>query len=532
MRRRIARVSVAVLAGIAMFGTSAPKASAHPTDELLQQMYVTPTATGAAIEVDLTPGVLIGTGFVALLDTDANGTMSTEEGQSFASEFAKALAVSVDGIPTPPRVISSEYPDAAILAAGGGPIKIELTVTPAAGVSPASAGEHTVSVTDTYAPMRTVVQGAVDLPSDRTIEVGAIEHPDQGRTLTVHYRTSAGPTTTPAAATQATTASPGTVPVAIKSAGAPSTRTAGSAPVVGAPARSTYLFDALRRPLGSPGGLVTLLVASMLLGALHALTPGHGKTLLAAYLVGDRGTPRQAVALGTAVTVTHTASVIGIGTAVLIAGRYVVPGVLVPALEAASGVLVVVLGARLLRRNLRRRRTPAWLGDHDHSLGHKYSLGHDRVHVSAHAHSHDHHSHDHDLASTGNHEYGHSHDGHSHDGHSHAVPESLGFRSLITMGVSGGIVPCPEALGVLLLAVGVHRTALGIGMIVAFSVGLALVLVGLGLVLVSARSSGWMRRRGDMGPRLQRLIPIGSAIVVTALGVALTMRGISSLASR
>ena len=100
------------------------------------------------------------------------------------------------------------------------------------------------------------------------------------------------------------------------------------------------------------------------------------------------------------------------------------------------------------------------------------------------------------------------------------------------MGVSGGIVPCPEALGVLLLAVGVHRTFLGIGMIVAFSVGLAAILVGLGLVLVSARSVPWLRQPRMGNARLHGLLPLASAAVVTVLGVAMTLRGIGSLASR
>ena len=100
--------------------------------------------------------------------------------------------------------------------------------------------------------------------------------------------------------------------------------------------------------------------------------------------------------------------------------------------------------------------------------------------------------------------------------------------SLLTMGVSSGIVPCPEALGVLLLAVGVHRTALGLAVIVAFSAGLAVVLVGLGLVLVTARLGQRLRRVGGRGARLGRLIPLGSAVVVAALGLAMTLRGLTA----
>lgn len=183
------------------------------------------------------------------------------------------------------------------------------------------------------------------------------------------------------------------------------------------------MFDALRQPLAGPFALVVLLGTCALLGALHALTPGHGKTLLAACLVGERGTPWRAVGLGVTITVTHTAAVLGLGAAVLIAGQSVLPGSVVPLLTVAAGLLVVGLGIRLVRR--RWRGAPA--------------------------------------------------------GHGHGHPRG----GVLAVGFSAGLVPCPEALSVLLLAVGLNRAALGLVMIVAFSVGLAGVLVGLGLVLVT-----------------------------------------------
>jgi nickel/cobalt transporter (NicO) family protein len=467
--KRMVRWAFASLVTLGVIGAFAPAASAHPSDELLQQLYVTPATSGVQIEIDLTPGVLIAPAFVGLIDGNGDGSLLPNERSSYAAAVAKALVVSIDGAGVAVRVLTTDYPDAAILGAGGGPIKIEL----AADVAVAGT-DHTVTVTNSYSPLRTTVQGAATIPSDHAVEVGAVEHSPDGVALTVHYRT---------------TSASGVAPTTV-------TTVAGSGVILGAPAKSRLMFAALQRPLGSAWGLITLLAASLLLGALHALTPGHGKTLLAAYLVGDRGTPKQAVALGTAVTVTHTASVVAIGAAVLLAGRYIVPGVLVPALEVGSGLLVVVLGIRLLGRGLARGGSAA---------------GHD--------HSHDHHDHDHH----------HSHHNHDPD-HSHDVPESLGWRSLITMGVSGGIVPCPEALGVLILAVGVHRTALGLCMIIAFSTGLALVLVGLGLILVSARTSRWMRDRAHTKTRLWHLVPLGSAAVVTTLGVVMALRGISTLA--
>jgi ABC-type nickel/cobalt efflux system permease component RcnA len=253
------------------------------------------------------------------------------------------------------------------------------------------------------------------------------------------------------------------------------------------------MLDALRHPLTSPWTLLALVGACCLLGALHALTPGHGKTLLAAYLVGDRGTPRQAVTLGTVITFTHTAAVFALGGAVLLAGDRAVPGAVVPVLTVVAGVVVLVLGVRLVRR--RWRTAP-----------------------SAHDHHHDDHGHTHDE---------HSHDEHGH-GHGSVVTRPPSLRSLATVGLSAGMIPCPEALSVLLLAVGLHRTGLGLVMIVAFSVGLAAVLVGLGLLLVTAapvlsrvadRRSGWVTAR----------LPLLSAVVVAILGGAMTVTGIGAL---
>nr|WP_240982381.1 sulfite exporter TauE/SafE family protein [Streptomyces sp. S3(2020)] len=274
------------------------------------------------------------------------------------------------------------------------------------------------------------------------------------------------------------------------------------------------MLDALRSPLSSPWALLALVGTCALLGAFHALTPGHGKALLASYLVGAHSTPRQAVALGSVITVTHTSSVIALGTAVLFAGQFVTPGVMVPILQVASGVVVLFLGVRLLRRR--------WPGrgraDQDHSHSHSHSHSH-----KGHRHSQEHeHRHDHGGP-------GHSHS-HSPGGrhHHHPVVIPTTFRGIAALGVSGGIIPCPEALTVLLLAVGLGRTALGIIMIFAFSIGLAAVLVGLGLILVSARS-GLERFRQPVQSPLMQWLPATSALVVSVLGLTIAVSGVGAL---
>jgi ABC-type nickel/cobalt efflux system permease component RcnA len=233
------------------------------------------------------------------------------------------------------------------------------------------------------------------------------------------------------------------------------------------------------------------LLAAFGLGAVHAMSPGHGKTIVAAYLVGSRGTLRHAGLLGFVVTFTHTFTVFLLGLGVLFFQQYIVPERIVPALGAISGMSIVVVGAMLLYR-----RAAALL--HGHSHGHHHH----------HHHHHDHHHHGHE----------HSHDGHTH---SHDMPEKITPGSLIALGVSGGLVPCPSALVLMLSAIALGHPGLGSILLVGFSSGLASVLMGIGVVAVYARhllpsSESAMKRP------LFQLIPVFSAVVVIFLGLAVT----------
>jgi nickel/cobalt transporter (NicO) family protein len=250
-------------------------------------------------------------------------------------------------------------------------------------------------------------------------------------------------------------------------------------------------------PLAPPALLLALLVAA-LLGALHALSPGHGKTIVGAYLVGSRGTAWHALILGATVTATHTAGVFALGAGTLAASAWIVPERLLPWLSLASGLLVVAVGSGLVRARL---------------------TGYDEAH-------HHHHDHRHDDGHT--HDHGHEH-GHAH-GRSHLPPAGVPvtLRSLVALGVSGGLAPCPSALVVMLGAIAAGRTALGIALTAAFSVGLAAVLTGVGLALVWAR--GFFDRL-PLDGRLARALPVVSAIVVSLAGLALVAGAIVELAA-
>ncbi len=223
--------------------------------------------------------------------------------------------------------------------------------------------------------------------------------------------------------------------------------------------------------------ILASIAAALFWGAAHALSPGHGKTIVTAYLVGQRGTPRHAAALGLIVTVTHTIGVFALGLVTLALSQFVVPDRLYPWLNLVSGALVVGIGASVLRARWRHRRA--------HAEGH----GH---------HHHHHHAHGSDA-------------------------QGPTARSLLAVGVSGGLLPCPSALVVLLAAISLHRIAFGLVLIVAFSAGLALTITGIGLVAVLARRT--FRRLSFDGP-LVGLLPAASALVILAAGLAMTIRAV------
>ncbi len=252
-------------------------------------------------------------------------------------------------------------------------------------------------------------------------------------------------------------------------------------------------------------------------GAVHALSPGHGKTMVAAYLVGSKGTPRHAVLLGLVVTITHTFGVFALGLALLFASRYILPEKLFPALSALSGMLIFGVGLWLFMSR--------WQGLSAHGHSHSHD-GHTHSH-DEHDHSHDGHTHSHDHDDEDAHSHAHGAHTHSHGGrvHSHAVPDGpITMKTLVALGISGGIVPCPEALVVLLAAVKLHRIGYGMVLIAAFSVGLAAALIAIGMLVVSARQR--LSRFDSLGENsaIVRFLPIGSAAVITLIGAALTLR--------
>lgn len=270
------------------------------------------------------------------------------------------------------------------------------------------------------------------------------------------------------------------------------------------------LVDSISGPVVAPHLAAWALFGALLLGAVHAFSPGHGKTVVGAYLIGSRGTPRHAAFLGLTVTITHTVGVFVMGFATLYASRFIVPERLFPMLSVISALMVLAMGiVMLVQRAGSARLTfqPVMPGAPVRGLVFAHQPG--------------------AFAGAG--------DGmlHSHGGgalHSHAPPGSAGekitWRGLLTLGISGGLVPCPSAMVLLLAAVALNKTALGLLLVVAFSIGLAITLTAVGMMFLFARNR--FRRRAHVGARWLHWLPLASAAAITAVGIGLSVVALRS----
>jgi nickel/cobalt transporter (NicO) family protein len=259
------------------------------------------------------------------------------------------------------------------------------------------------------------------------------------------------------------------------------TLTAPKAPGAGAPTTINRSGDGLagvfEDAAAGRGVLILLILAAFAWGAVHALSPGHGKTMVAAYLVGTRGTAKHALGLGATVTVTHTIGVFALGAVALLLSHYVLPEDVYPWLNLASALLVLAIGASVLRARLLRHRSHR----HGRRAGH-----------------------------------------HPH----HHPSDRVTIKGLIGMGASAGLLPCPSALVVLLAAIAQHQVALGLGLIAVFSLGLAATLTGLGLAVVYAKR---LSARVAVPSGIATAIPALSSLLIVGIGLVMTAKALPEL---
>lgn len=429
---------------------------------------------------------------IAALDRTMLG-YATAYAKKIAPEISEKFSVKVDGTPVAlkPTAIDVKMSDHAVC---------RFTLH---GTWPPGGEQRTITVLDeTFLDKPGLLNLTLDLKgaAGKQVEIIDLEEPP------LKLRTRVLELMTPEDAAIARRASAVIkLPAAIapQSTPEPSTRGTPSEPVIQteiirAPDLFTDLtYRGLPALFDSTLGMGVLLLAAFLFGAAHAFTPGHGKTLVAAYLIGERGTIRHAILLATVTTITHTGSVIAV--AAILWGVYGndVPGRTQGALQFIAGILVVGVGLWLLLRRLSGQ------ADHFHLFG-----------------GHHHHHHGDETAHSHSHGHSHSHDrGHVHHHHHEPAPEkaktTTGWLRIILMGLGGGIVPCWDAVLLLVAATAMNRVGFAIPLLIAFSAGLGTVLVVLGISVVYAYRMGANRYREQ---RWFQVLPMVSAVFLIGVG--------------
>ncbi|MBF2050939.1 MAG: ABC transporter permease [Elainella sp. C42_A2020_010] len=308
------------------------------------------------------------------------------------------------------------------------------------------------------------------------------------------------------------------------------------------------------------GGLLLTIAGAIVWGAMHSLSPGHGKTLVGAYLVGTRSTPKHAILLAATTTITHTLGIFALGFVALFASRYILPERLYPWMNLLSGVMVIAIGLRLFIQRLSNRYSSHRQAHrHSHSHRRQPSISGELVPLPAaslpgtgnldvnqpHWHNSDsrHHQHQHSHHQQNSHHPPHHHSDHSlhdhihHHSHDHHHPHThlpLGpddtpvtWRNLVALGISGGLTPCPAALVLLLSCMALGQVGLGLILVLAFSLGLAGVLTGLGLLMVYAKT---LFQRLPVPKRPVKLLPALSALGIVLIGVGLSAQAVMEIA--
>ncbi len=472
--------------------TQVSSVSAHPADVYTHNIHIDIAQDALAIKWEIKPGPLLIQALWFDADVDQDGLVSTEEADGWAASRISKFSASLDGRELPLQVDAVKFP-ATIDSFQAGLEFITILLS--------------APIVDTADVYRLNFQNGVEEQKSlnwyyiNTTGDIQFEAPKQNNSkLTFQVFSSS---------TQADllTLWDSSMPSISSWQGgtAPSTPEP-AAPTPAQNANLEKLLDLVRAKDISLSFYVFALVIALALGAVHALTPGHGKTVVAAYLVGSRGTIWHAIVLGTVVTLTHTGSVFLLGIITLAASRYILPTTIIPWLEVLSGILILGLGLYLLWQRFQywlRSRTaaPTVAGNRKYSL--TPSASPKKISGSVKV----------DQLLENEHHHG--------DGrvHSHAVPEALTWRSLIALGVSGGLVPCPDAIAILLVAVAINRILLGLALIVSFSLGLAVILIVIGLLMVSSRR---LFDRFSFLDKVAPVMPIVSALIVLALGIGLT----------
>lgn len=509
--RKTTTASIAALFVVLVLALSAvPRASAHPADQYFHTHTITLTPDGAQAVWTVAPGTMLAYITWNKADADGDGQVRADEARAWALPLIDDYLALVDGQPLVWTLKAVDWPASLVdFEVGKDAIDIHLALAwPAA--MPTTAQVAFYNQYEEYNSSNWfTVQAEGDVQFRTPLQRNGALTFQMVRAASADPAADADPlraywdSGTPAIGASGAQAS------------APPKRRADDN------SASSRLAELVRRDNLSLTFYLTAFAIAIGLGSLHALTPGHGKALVGAYLVGSRGTIHHALALGGIVTMTHTGSVLALGLITLAASHVLLPSTLFPILEMVSGLLVVAMGAGLLYRR--------WKGWRSVQRAHKRTALRDHLPAVPPG-----------LARPSAPAQASAPGGTSAtiainqpvkvNVYDDVLPQdavSLGgvnWRALVALGVSGGLVPCPDAIAILLVAVTINRIALGLSLIVAFSLGLAFILTGIGIAMVRSRR---LFEGLDTLNRVVPALPMISALVVTGLGVGLTVNAAS-----
>ncbi|HUI90110.1 MAG TPA: sulfite exporter TauE/SafE family protein [Anaerolineales bacterium] len=486
-------------------------ASAHPIDMYAQTQSIEIGLDGIQIDWKITPGPLLADAIWSAADQNQDGSISSQEVQAWTTPWLSEEKILLDNQPVAfTQTQDIHWPATVdVMRTGEDSIEMHLLVQWPAGLG----GKHSVLIHNSHLEPNSLNWFSIASQQGMTFDQPAQNNGLLG--VDIYFPNSSGAGTSRLASWNSGTPNLPSFTNAVSQIAGNLSDSGSSSQLAGSPTMVTSaLVGLVKAQQFSPLFLIGAFLLSLVLGSLHAMTPGHGKALVGAYLVGSQGRTRDAVFLGTIVTITHTGSVLCLGLVTLIASHYVLPALIAPWLEVISGVLVIGFGINLLiqrRQDLvrftsNRIRRPA---------------GEFTINVAPQAHEHGPHS----LHTHEPHDHAHGHD---HElPHTHALrANEVTWKSLLTLGVSGGLVPCPDAIAILLVAVAVNRIPFGMVLILAFSIGLALVLIAIGIAMVQGVR---LVTRSDWLSRLSVYAPVVSAVAVSGLGIVLTVSALNSL---
>ena len=476
-------------------------ASAHPADMYFHTFTLKFSPDSLQILWEFVPGPMVTHVVWHEADLDGDEAVSDAEAEAWIAPLLTDFSLKLDGMPLNFDLLAikwaSSLPE---LRTGESPIVIELRAE-----LPADSAEHELIFLNDYNTANSLNWFSVNADGL------SFSSPEQDNgVLKLHISAGEG-------ASLWESGQP-TIPPVVEALGLGETAEKAVANAENQQGILAILEGFLRTPNISPMLFLAAFAISLILGALHALSPGHGKTIVAAYLVGSQGNAYHAIALGILVTLTHTGSVFLLGLATLSLSKYIMPEQLFPALELISGLLIVILGIFLLLPRIKtflaekkRENEPA--------IAKNIEKGEKSTRLTI------------------NEEIREPGPEHNHDpsqfgyvpipkGASEVVENPLSeisWKSLIALGISGGLVPCPDAIAILLIAVTINKIAFGLGLIISFSLGLAIVLILIGIVMVQSKQ---IFARLQWFSKVSFIVPVISALVVLVLGLSLSVSAV------